>query len=79
MSQSFQFVYSNCKFCHSEVYIGDLIEKACPSCNRDPHLNDRYKCTICKYSCNTLREINRHYSDNQHKKNLILIKQWLFQ
>ena len=73
------FVYKNCKFCHSEVFIGDMINGSCIPCHRDPHKHDKFQCRICKYSCNTIREIKMHYNDTLHKKNLNLIKQWLFE
>lgn len=73
------FIYKNCRYCHEEIFISDMVNGSCFKCHRDPHLNDRYKCTICKYSCNKLIEINRHYSDTLHKKNLNLVKRWLFE
>ena len=72
------FIYKNCKNCHEEIYIEDMINGACITCHRDPHKHDKFKCRICKYSCNTSREIKMHYNDTLHKKNLNLIKQWLF-
>ena len=85
MSQSkteysnFIFVYKNCKYCHEEVFITDLINGSCFKCHRDPHLFDKFKCTICKYSCKTSREIKMHRNNTLHKKNVILIRQWLFE
>ena len=73
------YIYKNCKFCHSEVFIGDMIDKACPSCNRDQHKHDKFKCYICKFSSDKKKDLNRHYSDTQHKKNLNLVKKWLFE
>ena len=78
MSQSFQFVYSNCVYCNSEEFIGDLVDKTCPSCLKNPFKRDRFKCYVCKFSSDKKKDLNRHYSDNLHKKNLILIKKWLF-
>ena len=49
MSQSFQFVYSNCVYCNSEEFIGDLVDKTCPSCLKNPFKRDRFKCYVCKY------------------------------
>lgn len=81
MSQytSCTFIYKNCHYCHSEVFIGDMIDKACPSCHRNPHKHDKFQCRICKYSCNTSREIKMHHNDTMHKKNLNLVKKWLFE
>lgn len=81
MSQytNYIYIYKNCKLCHSEVFISDLINGSCFKCHRDPHKHDKFKCKICKYSCKTSREIKMHRNDTLHKKNLNLIKQWLFE
>ena len=73
------YIYKNCKFCHEEIFIEDMVNGSCFPCHRDPHKFDKFKCTICKYSCNTSREIKQHYNDTLHKKNLNLIKRWLFE
>ena len=79
MNNSFQFVYSNCHYCHSEEFIGDLINKICPSCRKNPFKTDKFKCYICKFSSDKKKDLNLHYSDNLHKQNVVLIKQWLLQ
>lgn len=76
---TFKFVYSNCKFCHSEELRGDLVEKTCHSCRKDPFKTHKFKCYICKFSSDKKKDMKQHFDNTLHKKNLILIKQWLFE
>lgn len=81
MSQhtSCTFIYKNCHYCHSEVFIGDMIDKACPSCNRDQHKTDKFKCYICKFSSDKKKDLKKHFDNTLHKKNLNSLKRWLFE
>lgn len=76
---TFKFVYKNCKFCNEEVYIGDLHGKICPSCHKDSFKRDKFKCYTCKFSSDQKKDLKKHFDDPLHKKNLDLLRKWLFE
>lgn len=76
---TFKFVYSNCEYCHSEEFIGDLVDKTCPSCRKNPFKRDKFKCYICKFSSDQKKDLNEHFDNTQHKKNVDLVKTLLFE
>lgn len=73
------YIFKICKFCHEEVYIGDLIDKACPSCHRDSFKHYKFKCYTCKFSSDKKKDLNLHFNNTLHKKNVDLVKKWLFE
>ena len=81
MSQytSCTFIYKNCHYCHSEVFIGDMIDKACPSCRKDPFKTHKFKCYTCKFSSDKKKDLKKHFDNTLHKKNLNSLKRWLFE
>lgn len=73
------YIYKNCKFCHEEVYIGDLVDSGCPSCRKDSFKRDKFKCYTCKFSSDKKKDLKKHFDDTLHKNALNSLKRWLFE
>lgn len=73
------YIFKICPSCHEEVYIGDLHGKICPSCHKDSFKRDKFKCYICKFSSDKKKDLNEHFDNTLHKKNVDLVKKQLFE